>query len=110
MLAVSFIILMLASGVLSRPAAACSGLRLGIGIGMGTRVIWFWMKTMGNTPLVGSKAEIERLDIGMGVHVDAERRLQRADFDLRPEVGDVGQRHLARLDVEHYADPAICWM
>ena len=30
----------------------------GIGIGIGTRVSWFWMKTIGSTPFVGSKLKL----------------------------------------------------
>ncbi len=49
---------MLAIGVGSAPSGGCSGLRLGIGIGIGTRVSWFWMNTTGSTPLVGSKEKL----------------------------------------------------
>ena len=53
--------------------------------------------------LGGIEAEAQRLDVGVRVHVDIERRLRHADFDLRPEVGDVGARHRAGLDVEDVA-------
>ena len=53
--AVSFRIFSLLIGVGSKPSGGCSGLRFGIGIGIGTRVSWFWMNTIGSTPLVGSK-------------------------------------------------------
>jgi hypothetical protein len=57
-LAVSLRIFRFAIGVGSAPSGGCNGFRLGIGIGIGTRVSWFWMKTIGSTPLVGSKEKL----------------------------------------------------
>ena len=64
-LAVSFRFRICASGVGSAPSGGCSGFEGGIGIGIGTRVSWFWMQTIGSTPLVGSKVKLERLDVGV---------------------------------------------
>ena len=51
-----------------------------------------------------SKVKCSALDVGVGVHVDAQRGLQRADLDLRPPVGLVHARLGARIEVEDVAD------
>ena len=48
--------------------------------------------------------EGQRLDIGVRVHIDVERRLRHADFDLRPPIGDVRPRRRAGIEVEDVAD------
>ena len=62
----------------------------GIGTGIGDRVKWFWINTTGRAHLLaGIEIEIQRLDVGMRVHVEIERGLRHADFDIRAEVSDV---------------------
>ncbi len=58
MRAVSLSMVRFDSGVDNTPSGGCSGFRLGIGMGMGARVSWFWMNTMGSTPAVGSKLKL----------------------------------------------------
>ena len=55
-------------------------------------------------PLARIEIEIQRLDVGMRVHVEIERRLRHADFYLRAEISDVGARRRAGFDIENVTD------
>ena len=94
---------MLLIGVGSTPKGGCSGLRLGIGIGIGTRVSWFWMKTTGSTPLVGSKEKLSDSTLVSASMSTLSAGCGTPTLDLRPEIGDVGARHRPGLDVEDVA-------
>ena len=86
------------------PSGGCSGLMLGIGIGIGSFREGILNEDNRQDVLRRLRVETQRLDIGVRVHVEVQRRLRRPDFDLRAPIGDVRARHRTRIDVEDVTD------
>ena len=73
-------------------------------MGMETPVSSLLMIDDGDAVFFLVELEVQALDVGVGVHVGVERRLRRADFDLRTPIGFADAGHRAGIDVEDVAD------
>ena len=95
--------MLVGSGGIS-PSGGFSGVIGGIGIGNADAGLLVVDVDDRNLVLLLIEGEMQALDVGVGVHVGAQRRLHRADLDLRSPIGLADAGHRSGIDVEDVAD------